>query len=49
MALKAALHFRDAAAIPVAHQTSHLGLQDAQIAQHLRFEFIHHPHLLDSI
>ena len=36
------------APISIPHQTAHLSFQDAQIAKHLRFEFIHHPHPPDS-
>ena len=49
VALKAPLQFCDTSAIAVAHKTGHLRLQYAQIAQHLRFKFIHHPHPPDSI
>jgi hypothetical protein len=44
----APLQFRDPPAIAVAHEPVHLRLQDAQIAQYLCFEFIHHPHPPDS-
>jgi hypothetical protein len=36
-------------AIAIAHQTAHLRFEHAQIAEHLRFEFIHHPHPPDPI
>jgi len=49
MLLHAAFEIRDAAAVAIAHQAVHLGLQYAQVAEHLRFEFIHHPHPPDSM
>jgi hypothetical protein len=36
-------------AIAITHQTAHLRFEHAQIAEHLRFEFIHHPHPPDPI
>jgi hypothetical protein len=43
--LHAMFQLGDTAAIPVAHQAIHLRLQEIQIAEHLRFEFVHHSHL----
>ena len=40
----APLQLRELAAASIAHQRGHLGFERAQVAQHLRFEFIHHSH-----
>ena len=49
MLFHTALEVGDPPAVPIAHQTAHLCLEHAQIAEHLRFEFIHHPHPPDPI
>jgi hypothetical protein len=39
----------DAPTIAIAHEPGHLLLKHAEVAEYLGFEFIHHPHSLDSI
>jgi hypothetical protein len=48
MLFHAALELGYPSPIAIAHQAVHLSLEHAQIAEHLRFEFIHHPHPPDS-
>jgi hypothetical protein len=40
----AAFEVGDAAAVAVAGETVHLRFENAQVAEDLRFEFIHHAH-----
>ncbi len=49
MLFHAALEVGNPPTIAIAHQTAHLRFEYAQIAEHLRFEFIHHPHPPDPI
>ena len=44
VALHASLEVGDAAAISIAHQATHLRLQDTEVAENLSFEFVHHSH-----
>ena len=44
-----ALEVGNPPAVAIAHQTAHLRFEYAQIAEHLCFEFIHHPHPPDPI
>jgi hypothetical protein len=45
--IHAPFEFRHSPAIAIAHELIHVRLQHAQIAQHLRFKLIHHPHCGD--
>src|SRR3954468_16725153 len=46
--LHPALEVRHTPPVAVTHQSIHQSFQYAQIAEHLRFEFVYHPHPPDS-